>query len=60
MEQAPSGLHSLLGNSETRHKPTAAVFGEGYRRNALAVQARLTSEDGLSETVRRVDVILRG
>jgi rhamnosyltransferase subunit B len=31
-----------------------------YRRNALAVQARLTSEDGLSETVRMVDLILRG
>ena len=31
-----------------------------YRRNALAVQARLIGEDGLSETVRMVDLILRG
>ena len=31
-----------------------------YRCNALAVQARLTGEDGLSETVRMVELILRG
>jgi rhamnosyltransferase subunit B len=30
-----------------------------YRRNALAVKARLAGEDGLSETVRMVDLILR-
>jgi rhamnosyltransferase subunit B len=33
---------------------------DGYRRNALAVQARLAGEDGLSETVQMVDLILRG
>jgi rhamnosyltransferase subunit B len=31
-----------------------------YRHNALAIQARLAGEDGLSETVRMVDLILRG
>jgi rhamnosyltransferase subunit B len=33
---------------------------DGYRRNAVAVQGRLTSEDGLSESVRMVELILCG
>lgn len=39
---------------------SALLSDERYRRNAVAIQARLTSEDGLSETVRMVDRILRG
>ncbi len=31
-----------------------------YRQNAVAIQARLSSEDGLKETVGRVDLALRG
>jgi rhamnosyltransferase subunit B len=39
----------------------SALLGDDrYRRNAVAIQARATSEDGLSETVRMVDLILRG
>jgi UDP:flavonoid glycosyltransferase YjiC (YdhE family) len=37
----------------------ALLSDHRYRRNALAVQARLIGEHGLSETVRMVDVILR-
>jgi rhamnosyltransferase subunit B len=38
----------------------SALLNDGrYRRNAAAIQARLTSENGLSESVRTVDVILR-
>ena len=39
---------------------SALLSDDGYRRNAVAIQARLTSEDGLRETVRMVDMILRG
>jgi len=37
----------------------ALLSDDRYRRNAAAIQARLSSEDGLSETVRTVDRILR-
>lgn len=39
---------------------SALLSDDRYRRNAVAIQGRLTSEDGLSETVRTVDLILRG
>ena len=39
---------------------SALLSDERYGRNALAIQARVTSEDGLSETVRMVDLVLRG
>ena len=39
---------------------SALLSDDRYRRNVVAIQARLTSEDGLSETVRTVDLILRG
>jgi rhamnosyltransferase subunit B len=38
---------------------TALLGDQRYRRNAVAIQARLTSEDGLRETTRTVDLILR-
>jgi rhamnosyltransferase subunit B len=38
----------------------ALLSDDRYRRNAIAIQARVTSEDGLSETVRMVDLILGG
>jgi UDP:flavonoid glycosyltransferase YjiC (YdhE family) len=37
----------------------ALLSDDRYRRNAAAIQARLSNEDGLSETVRTVDRILR-
>jgi rhamnosyltransferase subunit B len=39
---------------------SALLSDDRYRQNAVAVQTRLTSEDGLSESVRMVDLILRG
>ena len=39
---------------------SALLSDDRYRRHAVALQARLTNEDGLSETVRAVDLILRG
>jgi rhamnosyltransferase subunit B len=39
----------------------SALLGDDhYRRNAVAVQARLASEDGLAESVRMVELVLRG
>jgi rhamnosyltransferase subunit B len=39
---------------------SALLTDHRYRRNAVAIQARLANEDGLSETVHRVELILRG
>jgi UDP:flavonoid glycosyltransferase YjiC (YdhE family) len=45
-ERLTRELRALLGNDR-------------YRRHAVAIQARLASEDGLSATVQTVDLILR-
>jgi UDP:flavonoid glycosyltransferase YjiC (YdhE family) len=39
---------------------SALLSDDRYRRNAAAVQARLISEDGLSESARMVEMILCG
>ncbi len=47
----------------TQHLTTelAALLNDGrYRDNAKAIQAHLVSEDGLKETVRNIDLALRG
>lgn len=47
----------------TRHltRELDALLTDGhYLHNALALQARLSSEDGLRESIRRIDLALRG
>lgn len=47
----------------TKHltRELAALLKDGrYRQNAVAMQARLSSEDGLNESVRGVNLALRG
>jgi UDP:flavonoid glycosyltransferase YjiC (YdhE family) len=39
---------------------TALLNDRRYRHTAVAVQARLSSEDGLNESIRAVDLALRG
>ena len=38
---------------------SALLSDDRYRRNAVAIRARLTNEDGLRETTRTVDLIVR-
>ena len=39
---------------------SSLLSDDRYRQHAVAIQARVTSEDGLAETVRMVELILRG
>jgi UDP:flavonoid glycosyltransferase YjiC (YdhE family) len=39
---------------------TVLLTDRRYRDAALAVQARLNSEDGLNESIRAVELVLRG
>ena len=55
---------TLAGRRESAKRLTselsALLSDDRYRRNAIAMQARVTGEDGISETVRMVDLILGG
>jgi rhamnosyltransferase subunit B len=47
----------------TKHltRELTALLNDGrYLHNALALQARLSSDDGLSESIRRIDLAVRG
>jgi len=47
----------------TKHltRELTALLNDGrYRHNAVAIQARLSREDGLNESLRQVDLALRG
>ncbi len=53
------GPRQLVPGSR-RRELGALLSDDRYRQNAVAVQTRLTREDGLSESARMVDLILRG
>jgi hypothetical protein len=38
----------------------ALLRADRYRHNAAALQARLAGEDGLTKTVRKIELILHG
>ncbi len=40
-------------------EPRALLSDDRYRRNAAALQARLADDNGLHESVRQVDLIMR-